>query len=261
MTSLLSSGLLAASMLVGQAGDASKSAPAPLPQGIQQTQGQTGPQVIQSSPGQPQSRPGFGWFGREDRPIITRIQSWWKRDQRDVPVSNSKTIRETAPPPITTAPAPIATPAPSTTTPADFPRKMPNPQSQNVRPTANSAKKTTEPTDVQQTTLNNLALHKVAKYPIHAVNTGRIGRDEKFEWITGQIEMENGNAILYYATPETVDKYNGRVVLLPQKNELSEFKSGDLISVRGTISHQKTMQGIVPIYRVNEATMIERVKS
>lgn len=262
MTSLLSSGLLAASMLVAQPGEPSKAAPGPLPTGLQQTQG-SGPQIIQSAPSQPQSRPLFGGLfgGREDRPpLFSKIQGWWKRDQKDVPASNSRVIRESTPPPITNAP--IAPTAPTTpAVPNDFPRKMPNPQSQNIRPGANNiAKHAMDSGEVQQTTLNNLALPKVAKYPIHALNSGRIGRDEKFEWITGQMEIENGNVILYYATQETVDKYNGRVVLLPQKNELSEFKSGDLISVRGTISHQKTMQGIVPIYRVNEAALIERVK-
>jgi hypothetical protein len=256
VTSLLSSGLLAASLIMGQTDNPVKSAPAPLSPAIQQTQNQAGPQVVQGPQQQP-SRPIMGWFNREDRPIISKIQGWWKRDQKDMPASNTKVIRETTPPPITNAPTTTTPAIPNT--PTDYPRKMPNPQSQNIRPGMTPAKESK--TDVQQTTLNNLALANHAKSPILPAFTNKIGRDEKFEWITGQLEIENGNYILYYATPETVDKYNGRVVLLQTKNELANMHKGDLISVRGDLSQRPTTQGMMPIYRINHAANIERGKS
>jgi uncharacterized cupin superfamily protein len=260
VNALLSSGLLAASMLVSQTGDPAKNPPAPLPPAIQQTQSgpqiMQGPQIVQGQPAQQSTRPIFGWFNREDRPIITKIQSWWKRDQKDIPTSNTKVMRETPPPPISTTPTTPISPA----VPNEFPRKMPNPQSQNGKPTTLLIKESAPvKTDVQQTTLQNGA-HASAKSPILSVNTGRIGRDEKFEWITGQLEVENGSFVLYYATPETVDKYNGRVVLTQQKNELAQFKKGDLISVRGDLSQRQTVQGAVAMYRVNHAALIERAK-
>lgn len=258
VTSLLSSGLLAASLIVGQTSDPAKSAPAPLSPAIQQTQGQTGPQIVQGPVQQQPSRPILGWFNREDRPIVSRIQGWWKRDQKDMPASNTKVIRETPPPPITNAPTtttPINPGAPTT----DYPRKMPNPQSQGIRPGMTPVAKDKK-NDVQQTTLSNLAPANT-KSPILPAFVNKIGRDEKFDWVTGQLEIENGNYILYYATPETVDKYNGRIVLLQTKNELATMHKGDLISVRGDISQRPTTQGIVPIYRINHAAMIERGKS
>ena len=97
-----------------------------------------------------------------------------------------------------------------------------------------------------------------AKSPIHAQFTDRIGRDDRFEWITGQLEVEYNNLVIYYATPETVDKYHGRVVVIAPQNELNAFKRGDLISVRGQLMQRPTGQGIVPVYRIEQGHLIER---
>ena len=88
----------------------------------------------------------------------------------------------------------------------------------------------------------------------------KIGRDEKFEWITGQFEVENGSLVLYYATPETIDKHSGRIVLQPQQVDMSQFRRGDLISVRGQIVQIRTAQGMIPAYRLTTANLIERPK-
>jgi hypothetical protein len=105
-----------------------------------------------------------------------------------------------------------------------------------------------------------VAPSKSAKNPILPQLANKIGRDEKFEWVTGQFETESGNLVLYYATPDTVDKYHGRIVLMPDKIELKQYRSGDLVSVRGQLTQRQTMQGIVPIYHVSMATLIERQK-
>ena len=223
MNPLLGGGLLAASIILGQT-------PEPPPKIILQ-----GPPTVQ--PSQPTQRPILNFFTREDRPILNKIDSWFERDPNpgtSVPgFTNDKVIRQTVQPPM------IIPSTPTRTTPAssDFPRKMPNP----------SSKATTTPYPVapgSQAELGNQsqgakaveltimkqdggAVANVAKTPILAYLSDRIGRDEKFEWITGQFEIENGTHVLYYATPETVDKFHGRIVLQPQKVDMTQFHRGE----------------------------------
>ena len=46
----------------------------------------------------------------------------------------------------------------------------------------------------------------------------KVGHAEDFTWITGQVRIENGTHVLHYATPDTVDRYNGHVVLTSDKD-------------------------------------------
>jgi uncharacterized cupin superfamily protein len=94
-----------------------------------------------------------------------------------------------------------------------------------------------------------------ASSPILPINADRIGRDEKFEWVTGQLEMEKGHFILYYATPETVDMHHGRIQVNPQKVDMRQFRNGDLVSMRGQLS-----RGTTPVYQITNADLIERPK-
>jgi hypothetical protein len=259
MSLMLSNGLLAASLLLGQPGGAPEQLP-PLPP-LPVVQGEkiipvqnTVPSPPTLSPPQttqPTSRPILGFFNREERPILNKIQGWFKRDDQKEPQSQPRggVVRETSPPP-TFNPAPSSSPAPVT----DFPRRMPNPESK-ATPPADSVGK-----DVQQASMQQIAIPKGGKTPILPELANKIGRDEKFEWITGQVEFENGNLVLYYATPETVDKYHGRIVLLADKTDLKQYRKGDLVSVRGQVSQRQTMQGMVPIYHVTLASLIERPK-
>jgi uncharacterized cupin superfamily protein len=249
VSQLFSGSLLAASMLLGQSSEppvySGKSVVPPAPT------------MQQAQPAPSSQRPILGWFNREDRPVFSKIQGWWKKDQPETPAKYippppSSRIRESeAPPPTTTAP------------PAnDFPRKLPNPASQapiKAEPIAKEAPVAAK--EIQQTSLQIPAATTSTKSPILPNLVNKIGRDEKFEWITGQIEVENGNFVMYYATPETVDKYNGRIALVPQKADLSQFRRGDLVSVRGQLAQRPSSQGMVPIYRITHASLIERPKS
>jgi hypothetical protein len=267
---LLSSGLLAASLFMGQtpepppfpplgAGKIAITQDVPTP--LQQTQGKT----VQPSPMPDRpSRPLFGWFQREDRPLMNKLQGWFKREPQDstgqgtyIQPSRNGTFRETAPPPIGT---PVPPPTPSN----DFPRKLPM-SSQSNTPPITIVADTPTPLDsegVQQAKIQEPATAKTtpAKTPIRSQFANKIGRDEKFEWITGQFELENNSYVLHYATPETVDKHNGRVVLVQSQENLKEFRRGDLISVRGQLSQRTTQQGVLTIYRVEQAHLIERPK-
>jgi uncharacterized cupin superfamily protein len=245
VSQILSSGLLAASMLLGQTSEpptTSGKIIVPEPPTIQQTQ--------------PAQRPILGFFNRDDRPVLNRISGWFKRDQPETP-SQGKIVQpvRSVPTRETEAP-PLANP-----TPTDFPRKLPNPSSQALKKADVVAQEApVTPTEIQQTSLQKPAVTLSAQSPILAQLSNKIGRDEKFEWVTGQLEIENGNYVLYYATPETIDKLHGRIVLAPQQADMSKFRRGDLVSVRGQLVQRQTTQGMIPIYRVSFASLIERPK-
>lgn len=269
MSLMLSNGLLAASLLLGQPSSPPESLPPlpPLPAVMGekiipvQNSVPNPPTLLPPQPTQPTQRPILGFFSREERPILTKIQGWFKREDPKEPQQGQPrggpVIRETAPP----APILNPAPAPSTSPPVtDFPRRMPNPTSKATTPAEPLAKEMAPAKEIQQTNLQQVAIPKASKSPILPALADKIGRDEKFEWITGQFEIENGNFVLYYATPETVDKYHGRIVLLTDKADLKQYRRGDLVSVRGQVTQRQTMQGVVPIYHVTLASMIERPK-
>lgn len=256
MNALISSGLLAATMVLGQSGEPGNKVVIVSDSAILQAQGQPAQPMapfIQQPAQQPSSRPILGWFSREDRPIMSKISSWWKREpepsKNGPPPMSDKgvVIRETPATPTSKSSNP---PAPL---PNDFPRKLPNPQSKTTPPAPAA--------NIQQANVQPTTQPRAAKTPIAPQFANKIGRDEKFEWMTGQYEIENGNHVLYYATPETIDKYNGRIVLMPQQVEMNQFKKGDLVSVRGQLAQRQTSQGTVPIYRITSAALIERPKS
>ena len=181
--------------------------------------------------------------------MISKIQGWFKREETPAapaqPVK-SGAIKETAP---------TSNPPPSSN---DFPRRLPNPSSQAPAPKntlANDAPAATP--EIGLASLEQPAAANNAKSPILAQFAGMMGREEQNEWITGQLEIENGIHVLYYATPETVDKYHGRIELELQKVEMKTFHRGDLLNVRGQLVERP---GVAPVYRLTSANLIERPK-
>jgi hypothetical protein len=174
-----------------------------------------------------------------------------------VPITNTPAATAPPPstttPPITTTPAPSAPSTPSAPAPSssEFPRKMPTTQGAT---SSGDARVLSGPEAVQPATLKSLPTPVYS--PILPVNAQRIGRDEKFAWVTGQLEIEKGQYVLYYATPETVDQYNGRVVLSTQKVDMHSLRNGDLVSVHG----QLTAGHGTPVYHISSADLIERPK-
>jgi len=232
MTNFFSGGLLAASMLLGQ---------------------QAGPPAIPAKPAPVQAtpnRPILGWFQREDRPVMNRIQSWFKRDQAD-------TGKGAPPRPGTVQPSepPVLNQPPSN----DFPRKMPSsPTPAPNTPLPAKGTSSVEAQPVQQVgSTPSTSPPATGKSPILPHLANKIGRDERFEWITGQFEIENGNYVLYYATPETIDPLHGRIVLSSNQVDMSQFRKGDLVSVRGQLVQRPAGQGTVTIYRVTHASLIK----
>ena len=259
--------LLAASLLLGQTPVyPATSAPPASSKGYFYSDGT----LVPSANGQQTTLSGQP-IADSHHPILSKIHSWFKRSSTNgstiTSTSNSagttSTIRvnETAPPPIsgdmpappkiiTTPPPPIA--VPQATTPGDVPRKMPT----SFPGPASGSEVRATPTPDTVTPAALKALPTPAKSPILPGNAQRIGRDAKFAWVTGQLEMEKGQYVLYYATPETVDPYHGRIMLNPQKLDLRSFHSGDLVSVHGQLHAGHN----TPVYQVTSADLIEAVK-
>jgi hypothetical protein len=74
----------------------------------------------------------------------------------------------------------------------------------------------------------------------------KVGHADDFTWITGQIRIENGVHVLHYATPETVDRFGGHVVLTSDK-DLRSVPEGAYVCVRGNVAQTAGSQ---TIYRV-----------
>jgi len=81
----------------------------------------------------------------------------------------------------------------------------------------------------------------------------KVGQPGDYSWITGQIEIRNGVYILHYATPDTIDRFGGSIIVQPQA-ELRDIRSGDLVSAHGTVAQERGR----PVYRTRSIDFIER---
>lgn len=91
--------------------------------------------------------------------------------------------------------------------------------------------------------------------PISAKFVNKIGHEEDYSWVTGQLFQENGRWVIRYATPETVDRYNG-VLMLATEGALTKVQPGDLVSARGTVV--PNARAGMAIYRATSVDVIER---
>lgn len=194
----------------------------------------------------------------QSAPPITNVPSGSNPSTRYIyPTSRPRPL----PTPIMSEP-PLGQPDATPSGTGDFPHRMPNPQSRagTSEPTIATAAPR-QPLEGSRSAVNPATFQKAnEKSPIRPALVNKIGRDEKFEWITGQLVTENGGFVIYYATPETVDAYHGRVALQPQ-TDMSKFRSGDLISVRGQLVQRGGRIGRAgPVYRVTAADLIERAR-
>lgn len=268
MNLLLSGSVLAAALSLGQTSEPPTVAPGGSAPSVSPSSVPAPPTLppMGSAAGSPAAQPPqrgpiISFFMREDRPVLSKISSWFKREPSEAPAPPMPPMkgllqREPA------APAPVTPAAPPSN---DFPRRLPNPSSKAPTPlailaSAPPAKAAETPNEIVQASVQQTSSSKAGKSPIRTSFVNRIGRDEKFDWITGQLEMESGVYVLYYATWETVDKYHGRIVLQPQKVDMKELHRGDLVSVRGTLDHLPAILGAGPVYRLTSASLIERPK-
>ncbi len=94
-----------------------------------------------------------------------------------------------------------------------------------------------------------------AATPLNFKLVNKIGHEDDYTWVTGQLFQEGGYWIVRYATPETVDRFQGALILAGEK-ALDQFRAGDLVSVRGTVVQNP--RGGLALYRVTTVDLIER---
>ena len=83
---------------------------------------------------------------------------------------------------------------------------------------------------------------------------GKVGHEQDYSWITGQIRVENGQHVLHFAPSEVVDRYNGSLVLTSAAAELRTFHDGEYVSARG----QVVQQGSTAVYRLTGIDRLPR---
>jgi hypothetical protein len=81
----------------------------------------------------------------------------------------------------------------------------------------------------------------------------KIGHEDDYSWVTGQLDKENGRWVIRYATPETIDRFGGVVFLAPGV-DMGNVKQGDLVSATGQVQGQTGGAQ----YRATSINLIER---
>jgi len=214
----------------------------------------------------------------DNRPVLSRMKNWLNRGDNNAPSQTQaaplngptviiqpgagqeyyRRLPTTNEPPLGTVPAQPAVP-PGRVAPSSLRSGPMAPQSEepltievepiNFRPAGQAkgaAPAMTGPAPASSTV-------SMRPNPISARFTSKVGQPGDYSWITGQIEIRDGTAILHYATPETVDRYSGSLLLATDAN-LSNLRSGDLVSAHGSVQQQ----GRAIVYRVQTIDLIER---
>jgi hypothetical protein len=231
------SGMVAASLLLGQAGPVQVIGPRQVSGGAY-TGGVVNQEVIVMPPGEMPER----------RPFLSRLQNWFN-SKPSAPFERTMPMEpRTSTPYIHPQNTPIVTEARRMPQTAEPP--VPAGQPVSVAPTAASR---TAPIAASAESVPML----VGKTKLRPGNADKVGRDEKFAWVTGQLEIENGSYVIYYATPETIDPHHGRLVLQPQ-TDMKSYRSGDLVTVEGQVQTRPGLRGSSARYRVVNIGLVQR---
>jgi hypothetical protein len=97
---------------------------------------------------------------------------------------------------------------------------------------------------------------------IHQRFLDKVGHENDYSWVTGQLQYVHANGGLWvvrYATVDTEDRFGGSVVLAPTIN-MKNFREGDLVSVHGEILNEGRATTVLggALYRASHVDMIER---
>lgn len=98
----------------------------------------------------------------------------------------------------------------------------------------------------------NFRPQDVGKGNISPRMTDKVGHETDFSWITGQLRRENGRWTIHFATPETVDRFQGRLPIAPGP-DMSRFQEGDLVTAHGQVN----TRGGQPMYQASSVDLIE----
>jgi hypothetical protein len=80
----------------------------------------------------------------------------------------------------------------------------------------------------------------------------KVGHEADYSWVTGQISREGSKWVIRYATPETVDRFNGSFTIIGSVDG-NKIRSGDLVTIHG----QPIGSGNAALYRANSVDLIE----
>lgn len=223
----------------------------------------------------------------DNRPILSRIRGWFKKndDGGDTTIRNESvqpaksppvTVqpRTTAPeyfrrlpttnePPLGASPAqPIIQPkpaAPVIRTPAKVAPVEEKPLTIEIEPIqfrpAGSAKGVAPAVPLESSTPpTSVAVPSNRPNLIDERFVNKVGQPGDYSWITGQLEIRGKTFVVHYATPETVDRFEGSLALSADSKLLANVRNGDLVSVRGIVVQQSGRN----VYRVQSIDLIER---
>jgi hypothetical protein len=233
-------------------------------------------QVVQTGAETPSTRSGFFFRGSsndqtvqaptvtEERPsFMQRVRNFFGGKKKDDAVEMQAAPVVTSEPPVEQSKPGMRlfqrlpkdnTPAP--TVDPSAPAPLPPAAVKIVTPTDYKSTASTPATATQIPSAAPLAPVKnafVATAPVSANRANKlspdliskVGHAEDYSWITGQIRIENGVHVLYYATPEVIDRFGGSVVL-HSSTDLRSIPEGAHVCARGSVSQS----GSVNIYRV-----------
>ena len=229
----------------------------------------------------------------DNRPVLSRIKSWFGRGDNNTirnetvqpapgqpvivqPMATGqefyRKLPTTSEPPLGNAPAapksfqgaPTGTPptvqpkpaAPTSQQPAPRAPTVEQPLTVEVEPiefrAAGQAKGIT-PSISSSAPPTAISVPSSRPNPISPRFVEKVGQPGDYSWITGQLEIRNGTCMLHYATPETIDRYNGSLILSAE-GKLGNVRHGDLVSVHGNV----VQTGRGATYRVQTIDLIER---
>lgn len=216
---------------------------------------------------------GFGLFRAknepqyvEERPSLwSKITGAFKKSdasepavyRSEPPIESNKTgpfrlmnrlpAGQPTPEPSLSIPNPVPA-APVKVTPITYQAVPPGQPAPTPTPTTGSQITPTSGTAIKSTELPPSRPNRVSPELVN-----KIGHEADYSWITGQLRIENGLYVIHYATPETVDRFNGSLVLSSDQ-DLRAFHDGDYVSVRGSVA---TGNGRT-LYRVNQINRLPR---
>jgi hypothetical protein len=83
-----------------------------------------------------------------------------------------------------------------------------------------------------------------------------IGHADDYSWITGQLDREGNRWVIRYATPDTVDRYQGQVTLAPGI-DLNHLRPGELVSANGQITGTSNGAATFRATAVNKIKLVD----
>lgn len=193
----------------------------------------------------------------EERPtFLSRLQGMFSKKSAEPEYVAPQEPPTSNPPVRMMQRLPAGQPNSVTPTVPAIPTSNPSPAPVKLQPTTYKAVPAGEASNVVNSTYtapaNTTILPASRPNRISPELVGKIGHENDYSWITGQLRIEGGVYVIHYATPEVVDRYNGSLPLVSD-GDLRGFQDGDYVSVRGSVTG-----GNRPMYRLSGIDRLPR---